>query len=206
MKKFLTLLAVTGFMLFLLVGYSTTVNSNISENIVRLHILANSDSVEDQKLKLQVRDAILKHSRANFTKKSDVKTKLDEYKEIAETVISEKGYDYPVEVEYGNFKFPTKEYNNIRLPAGNYDALRVKIGNADGQNWWCVMFPPLCFVDGTTDSVYAEEKLQSSLDKESYDIITTSTQNGVFPFEVKFKIVEFYGKLCGRDKVYAKSR
>ena len=206
MKKFLTLLAVTGFMLFLLVGYSTTVNSNISENIVRLHILANSDSVEDQKLKLQVRDAILKHSRANFTKKSDVKTKLDEYKEIAETVISEKGYDYPVEVEYGNFKFPTKEYKNIRLPAGNYDALRVKIGNADGQNWWCVMFPPLCFVDGTTDSVYAEEKLQSSLDKESYDIITTSTQNGVFPFEVKFKIVEFYGKLCGRDKVYAKSR
>ena len=206
MKKFLTLLAVTGFMLFLLVGYSTTVNSNISENIVRLHILANSDSVEDQKLKLQVRDALLEHSRANFTKKSDVKAKLDEYKEIAETVISEKGYDYPVEVEYGNFKFPTKEYKNIRLPAGNYDALRVKIGNADGQNWWCVMFPPLCFVDGTTDSVYAEEKLQSSLDKESYDIITTSTQNGVFPFEVKFKIVEFYGKLCGRDKVYAKSR
>lgn len=206
MKKILTILAVTGFMLFLLVGYSTTVNSNLSENIVRLHVLANSDSVEDQELKLQVRDAILKHSRANFTKKSDVKAKLDEYKEIAETVISEKGYDYPVEVEYGNFKFPTKEYKNIRLPAGNYDALRVKIGNADGQNWWCVMFPPLCFVDGTTDSVYAEEKLQSSLDKESYDIITTSTQNGVFPFEVKFKIVEFYGKLCGRDKVYARSR
>ncbi len=206
MKKILTLLAVTGFMLFLLVGYSTTVNSNLSENIVRLHVLANSDSVEDQKLKLQVRDAILEHSRANFTKKSDVKTKLDEYKEIAEAVISEKGYSYPIEVEYGNFKFPTKEYNNIRLPAGNYDALRVKIGNAEGQNWWCVMFPPLCFVDGTTDSVYAEEKLQSSLDKESYDIITTSAQNGVFPFEVKFKIVEFYGKLCGKDKVYAKSR
>ncbi len=206
MKKILTLLAVTGFMLFLLVGYSTTVNSNISENIVRLHILANSDSVEDQQLKLQVRDAILEHSRANFTKKSDVKTKLDEYKEIAKTVISKKGYDYPIEVEYGNFKFPTKEYNNIRLPAGNYDALRVKIGNAEGQNWWCVMFPPLCFVDGTTDSVYAEEKLQSSLDKEAYDIITTSTQNGVFPFEVKFKIVEFYGKLCGKDKVYAKSK
>ena len=206
MKKILTLLAVTGFMLFLLVGYSTTVNSNISENIVRLHILANSDSVEDQQLKLQVRDAILEHSRANFTKKSDVKTKLDEYKEIAKTVISKKGYDYPIEVEYGNFKFPTKEYNNIRLPAGNYDALRVKVGNAEGQNWWCVMFPPLCFVDGTTDSVYAEGKLQSSLDKEAYDIITTSTQNGVFPFEVKFKIVEFYGKLCGKDKVYAKSK
>lgn len=206
MKKLLTILAVTGFMLFLLVGYSTTVNSNLSENIVRLHVLANSDSVEDQELKLQVRDAILKHSRANFTKKSDVKTKLDEYKEIAETVISEKGYDYPIEVEYGNFKFPTKEYNNIRLPAGNYDALRVKIGNAEGQNWWCVMFPPLCFVDGTTDSVYAEEKLQSSLDKKAYDIITTSAQNGVLPFEVKFKIVEFYGKLCGKDKVYAKSK
>lgn len=206
MKKILIFLVVTIFMFFLLVGYSTSVNSNLSQNIVRLHVLANSDSNEDQTLKLKVRDAILEHSQNNFTKKEEVQSKLDEYKEIAEKVISENGYNYNVEVEYGNFKFPTKEYNNLRLPAGNYDAVRVKIGNADGQNWWCVMFPPLCFVDGTTDTAYAEEKLKSSLDGESYDIITSKSKKSSTPFEIKFKIVEFYGKLCGRDKVYAKSK
>ncbi len=206
MKKILIFLVVTIFMFFLLVGYSTSVNSNLSQNIVRLHVLANSDSNEDQSLKLKVRDAILEHSQNNFTKKEDVQSKLDEYKEIAEKVISENGYNYNVEVEYGNFKFPTKEYNNLRLPAGNYDAVRVKIGNSEGQNWWCVMFPPLCFVDGTTDTAYAEDKLKSSLDGETYDIITSKSKKGSSPFEIKFKIVEFYGKLSGRDKVYAKSK
>ena len=206
MKRFLMLLAVTVFMFFLLIGYSINVNSNISQNIVRLHVLANSDSPEDQELKLKVRDAILRHSQANFTKKDDVQQKLEEYKRIAETVIAEYGYNYPVETEYGNFRFPTKEYNQIRLPAGNYDALRVKIGNAEGQNWWCVMFPPLCFVDGTTNAAYAESKLKNSINEEAYDIITANSQNGKFPFKVKFKIVEFYGKILGKDKTYAKSR
>ncbi len=205
MKKFITLLAVTVFMLFLLVGYSTSVNSNLSQNIVRLHVLANSDSEDDQSLKLKVRDAILEHSRKNFTKKSEVATQLESYKKIAEEVICYNGYDYPIEVEYGNFKFPTKEYKNLRLPAGNYDAVRVKIGKAEGQNWWCVMFPPLCFVDGTTDTESAENKLRSSLDKESYDVITSLSKDGSLPFEIKFKIVEFYGKLSGRDKFYAKA-
>lgn len=192
-------------MLFLLVGYSTSVNSNISQSIVRLHVLANSDSNEDQSLKLKVRDAILEHSRQNFTKKDEVKSQLEKYKQIAEKVIYESGYNYPVEVEYGNFKFPTKEYKNLTLPAGVYDAVRIKIGKAEGQNWWCVMFPPLCFVDGTTDTAYAENKLRSSLDKESYDIITSQSSDGSLPFEIKFKIVEVYGKLSGRDKVYAKA-
>lgn len=205
MKKFITLLAVVMLTLFLLVGYSTSVNSNLSQNIVRLHVLANSDSADDQALKLQVRDAILEHSRSNFTKKDEVKSQLETYKEIAEKVISENGYSYSVDVEYGNFDFPTKEYQNLRLPAGNYDAVRVRIGKAEGQNWWCVMFPPLCFVDGTTDAAYAEDKLRSSLDKESYDVITAQSADGSLPFEIKFKIVEFYGKLSGRDKVYAKA-
>ncbi len=204
MKKILTILAVSTFMLFLLVGYSTSVNSNLSSNMVRLHVIANSDSNEDQSLKLKVRDAILSHSRSNFTKKDEVKGELQSYKEIAEKVIAENGYSYDVEVEYGNFKFPTKEYNNLRLPAGNYDAVRIKIGSAEGQNWWCVMFPPLCFVDGTTDTSFAEEKLHSSLGKESAKLITKA-DDSMLPFEIKFKIVEVYGKLCGRDKVFAKA-
>ena len=84
MKKIITIFAVTALMLFLLLGYSTSVNSNLSQNIVRLHVLANSDSSEDQNLKLQVRDAILEHSRNNFTKKSEVNDCLGIYKEIAE--------------------------------------------------------------------------------------------------------------------------
>ncbi len=204
MKKFITIIAVTVFMFFLLVGYSTSVNSNLSSNMVRLHVIANSDSEEDQSLKLKVRDAILSHSRSNFTKKDEVKGELESYKKIAQEVIFQNGYDYEVDVEYGNFKFPTKEYNNLRLPAGNYDAVRVKIGSAKGQNWWCVMFPPLCFVDGTTDTTFAEEKLYSSLGKESSKLITKANDS-MMPFEIKFKIVEFYGKLCGRDKVFAKA-
>jgi len=205
MKKFITILAATVFMLFLLVGYSTGVSSDLSQSIVRLHVLANSDTSEDQALKLKVRDAILEQSRRNFTKKDEVQAQLESYKKTAEEVITKSGYNYPVTVEYGNFEFPTKEYNNLRLPAGNYDAVRVKIGNAAGKNWWCVMFPPLCFVDGTTDTAYAEDKLRSSLDAESYDIITSHSGNGKIPFELKFKIVEVYGKLSGRDKLYAKA-
>lgn len=204
MKKIITVIAVTVFMFLLLFGYSTSVSSNLSSNMVRLHVIANSDSEEDQSLKLKVRDAILAHSRSNFTKKDEVKGELEIYKKIAQEVIAENGYDYPVEVEYGNFKFPTKEYNNIRLPAGNYDAVRVKIGSAKGQNWWCVMFPPLCFVDGTTDTSYAEEKLHSSLGEESSKLITKA-DDFMMPFEIRFKIVEVYGKLCGRDKVFAKT-
>ena len=205
MKNFIALIVSTILVLLLLFGYSTGVNSELSQNIVRLHVIANSDSVEDQNLKLQVRDAILKYSKADFTQKADVASQLDTYKKIAEEVILENGYNYSTEVEYGNFHFPTKHYNNISLPAGSYDAVRIKIGKAEGQNWWCVMFPPLCFVDGTTDTAYAEEKLSSMIDRESYDIITSSG-SGNFPFEIKFKIVELYGKLTGRDKVYATAR
>ena len=205
MKNFITMLAVSMLILFLLIGYSTNVNSQLSQNIVRLHVIANSDSKADQNLKLKVRDAILAKSRTDFTKKSDVTSQLDVYKKEAEDVIRENGFGYSVDVEYGNFNFPTKHYDNISLPAGNYDAVRIKIGKAEGKNWWCVMFPPLCFVDGTTSSQEADKKLKSMLDEESYDIITAQNEDGSVPFEIKFKIVEFYGRLSGRDKVYAKA-
>ncbi len=205
MKNFIALIVSVMLVLLLLLGYSTNVNSELSQNIVRLHVIANSDSPEDQELKLKVRDAVLKHTENDFTQKSDVKGQLETYREIALNTVAENGFDYTVDVEYGNFHFPTKHYNNISLPAGSYDAVRIKIGDAEGKNWWCVMFPPLCFVDGTTNAAYAEEKLKSTLDSDSYDIIT-SAQSGSFPFEIKFKIVELCGKLTKRDKVYASAR
>ena len=205
MKNFMALIISTLFVLLLLFGYSTSVSSDLSQNIVRLHVIANSDSEEDQALKLKVRDAILEHSKSDFTQKSDVCEKLDTYKAIAEKTMRENGYNYSADVEYGNFKFPTKRYENIALPEGQYDAVRIKIGSAQGKNWWCVMFPPLCFVDGTTDTAYAEEKLETLIDKESHDIIT-SCQSGSVPFEIKFKIVELFGKLGGKNKVYQTAR
>ena len=201
MKNFIALIISVLLILLLLFGYSTAVSSDLSQSIVRLHVIANSDSEEDQALKLKVRDAILAHSKSDFTEKADIESKLSTYKEIAEKTIRENGYNYFAEAEYGNFRFPTKYYNNIALPAGQYDAVRIKIGSAKGKNWWCVMFPPLCFVDGTTDTAYAETKLEEYLDKESYDIIT-SYRSGSFPFEIKFKIVEFFGRLSGKDKIY----
>ena len=205
MKKLgiLTIAVLTASLLF--TAYSKNVALGLSQNIVRLHVIANSDSDQDQLLKLKVRDAILEKTRSDFTEKSDVSKNLDTYKEIATETIRQNGYNYDVNVEYGNFRFPTKHYNNISLPAGNYDAVRIKIGKSEGKNWWCVMFPPLCFIDGTTDASKAEEKLLSVVDKEGYDIITAS-QSGSVPFEIKFKIVEMYGKLSGRDKVYATAR
>lgn len=178
-------------------SYAHTVSENLSDNFFRLHILANSDSEIDQNLKLKVRDAIIKYMNSqNFSdsSKSEVITAVEEdlenYKLIAETVISDAGFDYPVSVEIGNFHFPTKIYGNISLPAGYYDALRIKIGNAEGQNWWCSLFPPLCFVDissGVIDET-SQNTLKENLSDEEFAIITSSSEK----IKLKFKILEIF--------------
>ena len=206
MKKFITLVIISLLIFIMLLGYSINVNSSLSQNIVRLHVIANSDSTQDQELKLKVRDALLQQTSSDFTKKSEVSDNLDLYKKIAEQTIRDGGFNYNVCVEYGNFHFPTKHYENLSLPAGNYDAVRVVIGEGKGKNWWCVLFPPLCFVDGTTDKSNASEKMKEMLSKSNYDLITSQNENGKIPVEIKFKIVELYGGLFSRDKIYAKAR
>ena len=115
----------------------------------------------------------------------------ENFKQIAKDTIISEGYSYDVSVEIGNFDFPTKTYGDISFPAGYYDALRVKIGNAEGQNWWCVMFPPLCFIDSTTGVVSDESKetLQENLSSENYQIIS-DTDNSSITF--KFKLIELF--------------
>lgn len=206
MKKLITLVIISALIFIMLLSYSINVNSSLSQNIVRLHVIANSDSKEDQSLKLKVRDALLNQTSSDFTKKRDVENNLDLYKKIAEEVVQKSGFDYEISVEYGNFAFPTKHYKNLSLPAGNYDAVRVVIGKGMGKNWWCVLFPPLCFIDGTTDKSDASEKMKSLLSKSDYDLITSQNKNGNIPVEIKFKIVELYGGLFSHDKVYAKAR
>ncbi len=181
-------------------SYATNISEGLSEDIFRLHILANSDSDEDQALKLKVRDAVLAHMKTltkNTSDKQSViemsKTHIADFKKIAEKVIQENGYQYNVNIEIGNFYFPTKYYGNISLPAGNYDALKIEIGEAKGQNWWCSLFPPLCFVSISSGIVdkEGEEYLKENLSEEEFAIISSSSSE----VEFKFKIIEMINEL-----------
>lgn len=176
-------------------SYTKAVCTDIANNVFRLHVIANSDSEEDQKLKYIVRDSILSYVNGileNINNKEDVvltiNNHIDEIKNIAQQAVYNEGFTYDVEIEVGNFKFPTKTYGNISFPPGLYDALRVKIGNASGKNWWCVMFPPLCFVDVSSGIVPEDSKelMESNLSSEDYALVSSSKNTT----KIKFKVVE----------------
>ena len=176
-------------------SYTKAVCTDIANNVFRLHVIANSDSEEDQKLKYIVRDSILSYVNGileNINNKEDVvltiNNHIDEIKNIAQQAVYNEGFTYDVEIEVGNFKFPTKTYGNISFPPGLYDALRVKIGNASGKNWWCVMFPPLCFVDVSSGLVPEDSKelMESNLSSEDYALVSSSKNIT----KIKFKVVE----------------
>lgn len=163
----------------------------IYDNVLRLHVLANSDSSEDQALKLEVRDRILEETATLF---KDCKTKdeareavesnLDKIREIAEQTVREAGYEYGVSVSLGEEEYPTKNYEECCFPAGEYLSLRVMIGEAEGENWWCVLFPPLCIdAAGESREVFAEVGLTD----EQYSFIT-ETDNP--KYKVRFKLLE----------------
>ncbi len=198
--RFLLLLILfTIFILFSAFSYVNAVSSEISNSVFRLHVIANSDSEEDQNLKYKVRDSLLEYMNSlcsNVSSKQEAisiaQNHVEDFKNIAKRVISDNGYEYTVSVEIGQYDFPTKEYGDITLPAGMYDALRVKIGSATGHNWWCVMFPPLCFVDVSSGVVpdSSKELLEENMSEEEYNLITDSSNNSDLSF--KFKIVELF--------------
>ena len=153
------------------------IQKNIASEIIRLHVIANSDTVSDQTLKLQVRDSIiqdlqsvLKNSSSIEEARSILAKQLPQIQRKAEETIREKGYDYTVSVSLNQRYFPVKVYGDLTFPAGVYEALCLEIGKASGRNWWCVLFPSLCFVDETYAVVPEEskEKLQDSLSEEEY--------------------------------------
>ena len=180
-------------------SYANSMSEEISKGVFRLHVIANSNSSEDQALKYNVRDSLLEYMNSlciNTKSKKDAitlaKAHINDFNEIAKKTILENGYTYPVSVEIGQYDFPTKTYADVSLPAGIYDALRVKIGSAEGKNWWCVMFPPLCFVDVSSGVVpdSSKEILKENLNNEEYTLITDSSNNSQITF--KFKIVELF--------------
>lgn len=195
----LVLLLLIVFVCFSAYFYVTAVSSGISDSVFRLHVIANSDSDEDQALKLKVRDSLLEYMNSLCSSTSSkeeamriANEHIDDFTKIAQDVIVQNGYDYSVDVSVGSCDFPTKEYGDVSLPAGTYDALRVKIGSASGHNWWCVMFPPLCFVDVSSGIVPDESKeiLHDTMSDEEYDLVTSSDSDSELTF--KFKLVEFF--------------
>lgn len=160
--------------------------NDLRENVFRLHIIANSDSAEDQSLKIAVRDAILAESETLFfdTQSLDdailtTEKALPQIKRIAERVIAKEGYSYNVEVSISNSFFDTRVYEDFVLPAGEYEALKVEIGEAKGKNWWCVLFPSIC--------VGSAGDLSDAVDNKSAQVAKNPKK-----YTVRFKIVEWY--------------
>ena len=180
------------------ISYVSAVSTDISDSVFRLHVIANSNSDEDQALKYKVRDNLLNYMN-NICKDCSSKEEAirivsehqEEFKQVALETIKNEGYSYDVKINIGNFEFPTKQYGDISLPAGFYDALRVEIGKAEGRNWWCVMFPTLCFIDVSSGIVPEEskEELQNVLSNEEYSIISDNSNSEI---KFKFKLIEFF--------------
>ena len=177
-----------------------TIQQDIADHIVRLHVIANSDSVNDQTLKLKVRDEILAQIRTSLVpaaSQADAEHILEKMTpalhDIACAKIQAEGYPYPVRVTVEERYFPAKTYGDLTFPPGTYHALCIEIGEAQGKNWWCVLFPSLCFVDETTAEVPESSKktLEHSLSRESYD----SLSNQCTPSPVPTNKPEFHSAL-----------
>ena len=166
--------------------------AEIPNNVFRFHILANSDTEEDQTLKLKVRDKVLERTKILFdtaNSKSDaeefVKANLETIEEIAQNEVYKNGYNYPVKAEIVNMHFDPRHYESYTLPAGMYDALRITIGNAKGHNWWCVMYPSICI--STADE--GKDRAKDVLSDDEYSVVTDDK------VEYKFFIVELFQKI-----------
>ena len=160
--------------------------ADLRGNVLRLHVIANSDSEADQTVKLEVRDFILKETESRIgdaADKDEVKKYFDENKEILtariDEFLAEKGFDYTSSVSLSHSFFETREYDGNTLPSGNYDALRIILGDGEGKNWWCVMFPPLCISAADGDELPAE----------NYALMQSGNKTG---YKLKLKIVEWF--------------
>lgn len=161
------------------------IQERLSEEVFRFHVLANSDSSADQEVKLKVRDGILDYmeeSMGGETSAGDTKlwaaAHLKELEKKADTVLEENGAGYRAHAEVTSCYFPRKEYGDVIFPEGNYEALRIELGKASGHNWWCVLYPNLCFMD-TTCAVVSEEgkrELKETLEEDEYEMITAASE------------------------------
>ena len=179
-------------------AWSAQQQEELSRKMIRLHVIAHSDSTEDQALKLQVRDAVLDYATAVLQRSADMaaaqqelQRELPRIESIARAAVTAEGYDYGVTASLGQAEFPLKEYEGFSLPAGEYTALRLVIGEGAGQNWWCVVFPPLCTAAACE---FDETALAAGLSEEDIALITESEG-----YVLKFRAMELWQQL--RQKI-----
>lgn len=193
--KYLVLFTALVLVFCLFCGFMPTeADMAIYENTVRLHVLANSDSEHDQSVKLTVRDAVLAELRTLMENAESpdaaariITENLDQLREVCERTLAELGEEHDVSLYLSKEKYPTRDYGSIRLPAGIYESLRVEIGEAEGQNWWCVLYPALCTDVAKTEASF----IKTGFTSEQIDVLT----GGEDPkYKIKFKILEIFGE------------
>ena len=181
--------------LIILINYSGSTTNALANKIIRFHVVANSDSTQDQLLKQQVRDEIIAYMEPLLEDSTSIedtryiiKESLPLIKEVVEEIVVKWDKDYDIYVTLDEANFPTKSYGDVVLPAGKYEACRVVIGEGKGENWWCVMFPPLCYLDASSGVVPLEgkEQLEEQLNAEQYNLITQKDK----PYQIRFKLID----------------
>ncbi|EQF22582.1 stage II sporulation protein R [Clostridioides difficile CD160] len=198
----LSLISVISIMTIVINGEVKKVDSiskDYKDKLIRFHVIANSNTDEDQELKLKVRDEVIKYlqpklqnSKSIEESEAIIKREYSNLEEISKNIILENGYNYSVKVGIQYSNFPTKQYSNIVLPAGEYKALKIIIGKGEGKNWWCVMFPPLCFVDESNGVIdkSTDDKLKEVLTDKEYKLIKQDTPKKTSRVKIKFKVLE----------------
>ncbi len=191
MKKILIPVLLSAAVILSVTAYTRDVMNDLDGSLVRLHIIAESDSGYDRSVKLAVRDEVLK--AVHDISARDTERFVRAAEAAANSYLARQGVPYGARAEYGKFSFPRKSYKNITLPAGEYYGVKVVLGSGSGHNWWCVMYPPLCVSDD--GSVYADEKttaeLKGTLHRDTYELITGKNEKT----EIKFRILEFINSL-----------
>ncbi len=167
------------------------VKENISSSLIRMHIIANSNSPSDQQVKLKIRDRLFEaysfETDSLSKEKEFIRANLKNITSDVNKWLKEEGFEYTARAYLASGSFPTKEYGNLSLPKGEYTAFRVVLGDGKGENWWCVMFPPLCFADSSVGEI--DEKggkyLKQALSEEEYSLVTGGNT------KIKFKLLEW---------------
>lgn len=190
MKKLTYILTLALILTLAVSVYSESIETDLENNLIRLHIIANSDSEEDQNVKLKVRDAVI--AGVDCSKLSPNEA-AQQAALIAERVLTENNFCYGVYGEFTEMEFPLRQYNDITLPKGRYRAVRIVLGNGNGHNWWCVLYPPVCMEDARGNSEAARKQLKEQLSEETYDVITNNGE-----VKIKFKSAEVLKKIIQR--------
>lgn len=207
-RSFIVVLFVS---IFTIIGMKESLNASaslqkgIASEIIRFHVIANSDLDEDQAVKIKVKDAVVTALRPKMSETKDILEAREEILEnmefiqqVAVETLRANGYEYGAKVSLAKEQFPIKVYGDITLPAGEYEALCIRLGDAKGHNWWCIVFPSLCYVDETYSYVPddSKEQFKQVLTEEEYDEITTEDAKGdtKIKIKVKFKLWDYLKK------------